>query len=81
MNLKKYKDDNEIFIKISSISKPIVDKDTKVNNIIKNKNTPKEPEILSNIEDENELKNQPGIVSSPMVGTIYLSQNQEQFLL
>ena len=39
----------------------------------KNHNTPKEPEILTNIEDENELKNQPGIVSSPMVGTIYLS--------
>ena len=70
---KKYKDENEIFIKISSISKPVVDKDTKVNNIIKNQNTPKDPEILTNIEDENELKNQPGIVSSPMVGTIYLS--------
>ena len=70
---KKYKDENEIFIKISSISKPVIDKDTKVNNIIKNQNTPKEPEILTNIEDENELKNQPGIVSSPMVGTIYLS--------
>ena len=49
---KKYKDDNEIFIKISSISKPVVDKDTKVNNIIKNQNTPKEQEIF-NIEDEN----------------------------
>ena len=70
---KKYKDENEIFIKISSISKPVIDKDTKVNNIVKNQNTQKEPEILSNIEDENELKNQPGIVSSPMVGTIYLS--------
>ena len=69
---KKYKDENEIFIKISSISKPVIDKDTKVNNI-KNQNIPKEPEILSNNEDENELKNQPGIVSSPMVGTIYLS--------
>ena len=70
---KKYKDENEIFIKISSISKPVIDKDTKVNNIIKNQNTTKEPETLPNIEDENELKNQPGIVSSPMVGTIYLS--------
>ena len=40
---------------------------------INNKNIPKEPGISSNIEDENELKNQPGIVSSPMVGTIYLS--------
>ena len=55
------------------MSKPVVDKDTKVNKILKNQNTPKEPEILTNIEDENELKNQPGIVSSPMVGTIYLS--------
>ena len=70
---KKYKDENEIFIKISNISKSVVDNDNKVNNIIRNQNTPKEPEILTNIEDENELKNQPGIVSSPMVGTIYLS--------
>ena len=70
---KKYKDENEIFIKISSISKPVVDKDTKVNNIIEKQNKPKEPEVLTNIADTNELKNQPGIVSSPMVGTIYLS--------
>ena len=70
---KKYKDENEIFIKISSVAKVVIDKDTKVNNVIKNQNIPKEPENTANIEDVNELKNQPGIVSSPMVGTIYLS--------
>ena len=48
---KKYKDENEIFIKISSISKPVIEKDIKVNNVIKKQNTPKEPEISSNIED------------------------------
>ena len=70
---KKYKDENEIFIKISSISNAAIDKDIAVNNIIKKQNIHKEPEISANIEDVNELKNQPGIVSSPMVGTIYLS--------
>ena len=40
---------------------------------LEKQNKPKEPELLSNIVDTNELKNQPGIVSSPMVGTIYLS--------
>ncbi len=70
---KKYKDENEIFIKISSLSKVVTDKDTKTNKIIRNQNIPKEPEISTNIEDINELNNQPGIVSSPMVGTIYLS--------
>ena len=70
---KKYKDENEIFIKISNISKTVIDKDDKFNNIIEKQNKPIESEVLSNIVDTNELKNQPGIVSSPMVGTIYLS--------
>ena len=70
---KKYKDENEIFIKISNISKTVIDKDDKFNNIIEKQNKPIEPEVLANVVDTNELKNQPGIVSSPMVGTIYLS--------
>ena len=70
---KKYKDENEIFIKISNISKTVIDKDEKFNNIIEKQNKPIESEVLANIVDTNELKNQPGIVSSPMVGTIYLS--------
>ena len=81
LNLKKYKDENEIFIKISSYRKPVVDKDTKVNNIIKNQNTPKEPEILTNIEDENELKNQPGLYHHLWLELYIFHQNQEQFLL
>ena len=70
---KKYKDENEIFIKISNISKTVIDKDDKFNNIIEKQNKPIESEVLADIVDTNELKNQPGIVSSPMVGTIYLS--------
>ena len=70
---KKYKDENEIFIKISNISKTVIDKDDKFNNIIEKQNKPIESDVLANIVDTNELKNQPGIVSSPMVGTIYLS--------
>ena len=70
---KKYKDENEIFIKISSITKTDIYTDTKLNSIIKKQNKPKEPENSNNSVDVNELENQPGIVSSPMVGTIYLS--------
>ena len=42
-------------------------------NIIKQQIKPRETETQINNEDINELKNQPGIISSPMVGTIYLS--------
>ena len=70
---KKFKDENEIFIKISSKSKSFIDEDPKVNNIINQEIKSKEIEIQNNNEDINEFKNQPGIISSPMVGTIYLS--------
>ena len=70
---KKYKDENEIFIKISSVSKKVIHEDTKLDNINKKQNKTKDQEISANNVEVNELKNQPGIVSSPMVGTIYLS--------
>ena len=70
---KKYKDENEIFIKISSVSKTVIHDDTKFNNINKKQNKTKDQETTANSVEVNELKNQPGIVSSPMVGTIYLS--------
>ena len=70
---KKYKDENEIFIKISNVSKSVIDKDTTFDNVIKKQNKPEEPEISTSSVEVNELKNQPGIVSSPMVGTIYLA--------
>ena len=70
---KKYKDENEIFIKISSLSKKVIHEDTKLDNINKKQNKTKDQEISANNVEVNELKNQPGIVSSPMVGTIYLS--------
>ena len=67
---KKYKEDSEILIKISTQSKALINTDTKVNN---QQNRPLETELTIINEDINELKNQPGIVSSPMVGTLYLS--------
>ena len=70
---KKYKDENEIFIKISKILTTAIDTDYKLNNTIKKENKPNKTEIPTNNDDVNELKNQPGIISSPMVGTIYLS--------
>ena len=70
---KKYKDENEIFIKISSVSKKVIHEDTKLDNNNKKQNKTKDQEISANNVEVNELKNQPGIVSSPMVGTIYLS--------
>jgi acetyl-CoA carboxylase biotin carboxyl carrier protein len=70
---KKYKDDNEIFIKISSLSKAKIETETKINNINKQQRKPEDTDIQVNNDDVTELKNQPGIISSPMVGTIYLS--------
>ncbi|MFL2812276.1 MAG: acetyl-CoA carboxylase biotin carboxyl carrier protein [Paracoccaceae bacterium] len=70
---KKYKDENEIFIKISKISTTAIDTDYKFSNTITKQNKPEKTEIPTNNDDVNELKNQPGIISSPMVGTIYLS--------
>ena len=70
---KKNKDENEIFIKISKISTTAIDTDHKFNNTITKQNKPIKTEIPTNNDDVNELKNQPGIISSPMVGTIYLS--------
>ncbi len=70
---KKYKDENEIFIKISSLSKAKIETETKINNIIKQQRKPEDTDIQVNNDDVTELKNQPGIISSPMVGTIYLS--------
>ena len=70
---KKYKDENEIFIKISSLSKAKIETETKINNIIKQQRKPEDTDIQVNNDDFTELKNQPGIISSPMVGTIYLS--------
>ena len=70
---KKYKDENEIFIKISKISTTAIDTDYNFSNTITKQNKPEKTEIPTNNDDVNELKNQPGIISSPMVGTIYLS--------
>ena len=70
---RKYKDENEIFIKISSISKTVNDTDSKVNNITKQQIKPNESEKQNSKKEVTELKDQPGIISSPMVGTIYLS--------
>ncbi|MFL2801414.1 MAG: acetyl-CoA carboxylase biotin carboxyl carrier protein [Paracoccaceae bacterium] len=70
---KKYKEDSEIFIKVSTVSNAIITTNSKVNNVINEQNKPIEKEPTTINEDINELKNQPGIVSSPMVGTLFLS--------
>ena len=70
---KKFKEDTEIFIKISNTSEKLIYEKPKVDKIV---NTQKELHEITNssFNDEiNELKNQPGIISSPMVGTVYLS--------
>ena len=70
---KTTKDDTEISIKISNI---IENKATVNSQVIGRTNgglSSKEPTTVSQNDDIDELKNQPGIVSSPMVGTIYLS--------
>ena len=67
------KENVEIYIKVSNNSKKIIHEETKFDKVIQ---SPKE--TLDNMQpsfdaDINELKNQPGIISSPMVGTLYLS--------
>ena len=70
---KTTKDDTEISIKISNI----IENKANLKSQVIGQNTgslsSKEPTIVSQNDDIDELKNQPGIVSSPMVGTIYLS--------
>ena len=70
---KKYKEEVEILIKISTQSKTLINTDSKINKINNQQNRPLVTELTNINEDMNELKNQPGIVSSPMVGTLYLS--------
>ena len=70
---KKYKEDSEILIKISTQSKALINTDSEVNKVNNQQNRPLETELTNINDDMNELKNQPGIVSSPMVGTLYLS--------
>ena len=70
---KKFNDDTEISIKISNTSKNLVYEKTKIDKVVNSQIEPPE-NISSSYDDEiNELKNQPGIISSPMVGTVYLS--------
>ena len=70
---KKIKEDTEIFIKISSTQKNLIYEKPKSDKVV-NSQKEKSENINSSFDDEiNELKNQPGIISSPMVGTIYLS--------
>ena len=70
---KKFKEDTEISIKISNTSKNLVYEKTKIDKVVNSQIEPPE-NISSSYDDEiNEKKNQPGIISSPMVGTVYLS--------
>ena len=70
---KKIKEDTEIFIKISSTTKNLVYEKPKSDKVV-NSQKEKSENVNSSFDDEiNELKNQPGIISSPMVGTVYLS--------
>ena len=70
---KKYKDDTEIFIKILSSSKDLIIKENNANKINQSTKLPSEKLNLNVSEEVSELKDQPGIISSPMVGTLYLS--------
>ena len=70
---KKIKEDTEIFIKISSTPKNLVYEKPRSDKVV-NSQKEKSENVNSSFDDEiNELKNQPGIISSPMVGTVYLS--------
>ncbi len=70
---KKIKEDTEIFIKISSTQKNLIYEKPRSDKVV-NLQKEKSENVNSSIDDEiNELKNQPGIISSPMVGTVYLS--------
>ena len=70
---KKFKEDTEIFIKISNTSEKLIYEKPKVDKIVYSQKEPHENTNLSFNDEINELKNQPGIVSSPMFGTVYLS--------
>ena len=70
---KTTKDDTEISIKISNIIENKANLKSQVIGQTNGSLSSKEPTIVSQNDDIDELKNQPGIVSSPMVGTIYLS--------
>ena len=69
---KKFKEDTEISIKISNTSKNIVYEKPRTDKVVSSQI--EHPENMSSSFDDeiNELKNQPGIISSPMVGTVYL---------
>ena len=70
---KKTKEDTEIFIKISSTQKNLIYEKPRSDKVV-NSQKEKLENVNSSFDDEiNELKNQPGIISSPMVGTVYLS--------
>ena len=70
---KKTKEDTEIFIKISSTQKNLIYEKPRSDKVV-NSQKEKSENVNSSFDDEiNELKNQPGIISSPMVGTVYLS--------
>ena len=70
---KKIKEDTEIFIKISSTQKNLIYEKPRSDKVV-NLKKEKSENVNSSFDDEiNELKNQPGIISSPMVGTVYLS--------
>ena len=70
---KKIKEDTEIFIKISSTQKNLIYEKPRSDKVV-NLQKEKSENVNSSFDDEiNELKNQPGIISSPMVGTVYLS--------
>ena len=70
---KKFKEDTEIFIKISNTSEKLIYEKPKVDKIVNSKKELHEDTNSSFNDEMNELKNQPGIISSPMVGTVYLS--------
>ncbi len=70
---KKIKEDTEIFIKISSTQKNLIYEKPRSDKVV-NLQKEKSENVNSSFDDEiNEFKNQPGIISSPMVGTVYLS--------
>ena len=70
---KTLKDDSNIFIKVSKAEKTseILKNSASNVNLLKHQNLKTEHSIKT--EDVNDLNNQPGIVTSPMVGTLYLS--------
>ena len=70
---KKFKEDTEIFIKISNTSEKLIYEKPKVDKIVNSQKETHENTNSSFNDEINELKNQPGIISSPMVGTVYLS--------